>query len=181
MQIRKATESDLKDILSVGNKAFGETHGPEIACLVDDLLKDPTAKPILSLIAVDNDQAIGHVLFTKVDISNSDKPVSASILAPLAVLPIFQNQGVGGQLIKEGLKILSLAGVSLVFVLGHPDYYPRHGFIPAGVLGFEACYPIPDENADAWMVNELKPDIIGNVTGKVICPDTLNKPEHWRE
>ena len=76
---------------------------------------------------------------------------------------------------------MSETGVELVFVLGHPEYYPRHGFKPAGVHGFEAPYPIPDKHANAWMVQELHPGVIGNVNGKVICADMLNQPEHWRE
>jgi putative acetyltransferase len=76
---------------------------------------------------------------------------------------------------------LSESGVELVFVLGHPDYYPRYGFKPAGVLGYEAPYPIPDEQADAWMVQELRPGVIDSVSGKVICADVMNQPEHWRE
>lgn len=87
----------------------------------------------------------------------------------------------GGQLIKEGLSQLKKSGVDLVFVLGHPDYYPRYGFITAGVLGYEAPYPIPEEHADAWMVQELKNGIIGKVTGKIQCSEVLNQPEHWRE
>ena len=66
-------------------------------------------------------------------------------------------------------------------MLGYPEYYLRHGFKPAGSLGFEAPYPIPDKNADAWMVQALHPNVIGSVCGKVICADTLNKPEYWRE
>ena len=73
------------------------------------------------------------------------------------------------------------SGVQLVFVLGHPDYYPRSGFKPAGVLGYEAPYPIPAENADAWMVQELFSGIIGRVRGTVKCSDAMNQPEHWRE
>ncbi len=76
---------------------------------------------------------------------------------------------------------MSESGVELVFVLGHPDYYPRHGFKPAGALGFEAPYPIPDKNANAWMVQELRTGAIDSVSGKVICADALNQPEHWRE
>jgi predicted N-acetyltransferase YhbS len=72
-------------------------------------------------------------------------------------------------------------GVELVFVLGHPGYYPRFGFKPAGVLGFEAPYPIPEKHADAWMVRELRAGIIGSVRGKVVCADTLSRPEYWRE
>lgn len=181
MDIRKANNSDLKDVLSVETQAFGDEHGPEIAKLVSELLNDPTAKPILSLLAVDNNQAIGHILFTNASITDSEKPISASILAPLAILPDAQNQGIGGKLIKEGIKLLSKSGTDLVFVLGHPDYYPRYGFKPAGALGFEAPYPIPEKNAGAWMVQELHPAVIGKVAGRVICADVMNKPEYWRE
>jgi len=180
MEIRKSTESDLQDVLYVETQAFiGE--GPVIADLVRGLLCDPSAMPLLSLIAVNDGQAIGHILFTKAYFNPSLDSTSAVILAPLAVIPEAQSQGVGGKLIKEGLRLLSESGVDLVFVLGHPEYYPRHGFTPAGIQGFEAPYPIPEENAIAWMVQELRPGLIGSVSGKVKCANVLNQPEHWRE
>ena len=179
MQIREASTSDLNDVLFIEREAFG--HGKE-AGLVNDLLNDPTAKPVLSLLAFDNDRPVGHILFTKIRLQGAHPSPSMSILAPLAVLPDFQNQGIGGRLIDEGLRLLTESGVELVFVLGHPGYYPRHGFKqPAGALGFEAPFPIPDEHADAWMVKELRPNVIGRVSGKAVCADMLNKPEHWRE
>ena len=180
MEIRPTKESDLRDVLLVEKAAFGTEEGQEIADLVNDLLGDPSAMPILSLIAIKDNQVIGHILFTKA-IIDSNHSISAVILAPLAVIPAAQSQGVGGQLINEGLKCLSESGVDLVFVLGHPDYYPRHGFKPAGILGFDAPYPIQQEHADAWMVKELRFGVIGSVSGKVQCSDVLNQPEHWRE
>jgi putative acetyltransferase len=107
--------------------------------------------------------------------------LSVSILAPLAVIPSAQKKGVGGKLIEHGLEVLEKSGVDLVFVLGHPEYYPRHGFTPAGKLGFEAPYPIPSKDAAAWMIQELKDGIIGKYSGRVICSDALNKPEYWSE
>jgi len=182
LKIRNTTEADLETILMVEKKAFGEKQGPEIEQLVDDLLKDPTARPLLSLIAEDDGLPVGHVLFTQTQIEGSEASISSAILAPLAVVPEVQAQGVGGQLIKEGLRQLKEAGVDLAFVLGHPEYYPRHGFKPkAGALGFEATYPIPEKDAGAWMVQELRPEIIGSVQGKVICCDALNKPQYWVE
>jgi putative acetyltransferase len=180
LKIRPTKESDLHDVLLVEKAAFGTEEGQEIADLVNDLLGDPSAMPILSLIAIKDNQVIGHILFTKA-IIDSNHSISAVILAPLAVIPAAQSQGVGGQLINEGLKCLSESGVDLVFVLGHPDYYPRHGFKPAGILGFDAPYPIQQEHADAWMVKELRSGVIGSVSGKVQCSDVLNQPEHWRE
>jgi putative acetyltransferase len=181
LKIRKSIESNRSEIGNIHIQAFGKTKGPEIAELVHALFDDKTAMPILSLVAVENEQLVGHILFTGVTINPTTVPVSAQILAPLAILPDYQNQGVGAQLIQEGLRQLKKMGVTLVFVLGHPDYYPRSGFIPAGVLGYEAPYHIPEEHADAWMVKELCPGVIGRVKGKIACSDALDQPEHWRE
>lgn len=180
MKIRESLKSDLYDVLDVEKQAFGEDEGPVIVKLVTDLLSDPTAIPLLSLIAVKDERVAGHILFTNAYL-DSNNSITASILAPLAVVPDQQAQGVGGQLIQEGLKRLSDSGIELVFVLGHPGYYPRYGFKPAGILGFEAPYPIPERVAAAWMVQELRTGIICKITGKVICAHTLNRPEYWRE
>ena len=181
MKIRASIESDTREISSIHIKAFGEEKGSEIAGLVNDLFGDETAMPLLSLVALEAEKIIGHILFTKINVVQSAEPVSARILAPLAVHPDVQKRGVGGQLIKEGLEQLKRSDVELVFVLGHPDYYPRSGFIPAGAQGFEAPYPIPEEHAGAWMVQELCPGVIGRVKGKIHCAEVLNQPVHWRE
>ncbi len=177
MIIRKALDSDLDDVLSVEHAAFGSD---ECAELVQKLLGDDSAKPIVSLLAFQENKAVGHILFSKARLE-PNAPLSISILGPLAVVPNAQKQGIGGKLIENGLNIWSKSGVDLVFVLGHPTYYPRHGFKPAGNLGFEPSYPIPEKNADAWMVQELRPGVIGNFRGKVICADSLNEPQYWRE
>jgi predicted N-acetyltransferase YhbS len=181
LEIRRSIASDRREIETIHTIAFGNEKGPEIAELVNGLFEDETALPRLSLVAFENERLVGHILFTKVDIAMAETSVAARILAPLAILPEAQNKGVGQQLINDGLAWLQQAGVALVFVLGHPDYYPRCGFRPAGVLGFEAPYPIPAEVAGAWMVQELRTGIIGNIKGKVQCCKALDRPEHWRE
>ena len=181
LQVRKALESDNQSISDVVIAAFGDVEGQEISDLISDLLVDQSAKPLLSLVATANGNVIGHILFTNTQLKHSQRMVSSAILAPLSVHPEHQNKGIGGQLIKEGLKQLKAMGVELVFVLGHPGYYPKHGFSTAGIKGFDAPYPIPPENSDAWMVQELHPGIIGGVGGQVICADALNDPKYWRE
>ena len=181
MKIRVATESDRSEILNIHNQAFGKEKGPVISKLVNDLMDDETARPILSLVAVNDNKLIGHILYTKVTITQTVSSVSAQILAPLAVLPSFQKSGIGQRLINEGLKILQTAGTELVFVLGHPTYYPRCGFAPAGIQGFDAPYPIPEEHSAAWMVQAINGDALGNIKGKVRCSKALNEPQHWRE
>jgi putative acetyltransferase len=95
------------------------------------------------------DQPAGHILFTQARLLNSPREIAISFMAPLAVVPKFQRQGVGDSLVKSGLELLSNSGVELVFVVGHPSYYPRHGFAPAGKLGFETPYPILKIHASA--------------------------------
>ena len=136
MEIRKSIESDRKEILNVHNQAFGKEKGPEISKLVDDLFNDKTAIPILSLIAIENEKIIGHILYTKATITQTELSVSTQILAPLAILPDQQKKGIGEKLINEGIRQLKELGAELVFVLGHPSYYPRCGFSPAGEKGF---------------------------------------------
>ena len=178
ISIREAVESDLSDVLSIERAAFGEDEEAE---LVRQLLEDPSAEPILSLLAFQNDRPVGHILFTAARLSDSPHPASIALLAPLAVVPDAQKQGIGGKLIDRGLELLANSGVDLVFVLGHPEYYPRHGFKPAGCLGFEASYPIPDRHANAWMVRSLRSGVIGSARGKVMCADALDRPEYWIE
>lgn len=177
MNIRETTNLDIEDSLLVERAAF-KREGE--AMLTRDLLADPTAKPVLSLLAYNGAQPIGHILFTKATITTAPH-IKASMLAPLAVVPQYQKQGVGGALIKKGLQLQSQSGIELVFVLGHIEYYPKYGFTPAAKLGFEPTYPIPNEVADAWMVQALKPGIIGAVSGKVMGCDAMNRPENWRE
>jgi len=181
LKIRHSHKFDRFGIEQIHKAAFGKDKGAVIAELVNGLFDDKTAEPLLSLVAIRNETIVGHILFTKVNVRQSPTFVSASILAPLAVHPEAQATGVGGLLIKEGLSRLKKNGVNLVFVLGHPDYYPRSGFTPAGKLGFKAPYPIPEEHAGAWMVMELSSGIIGKAKGIVECSDVLNQPQHWRE
>jgi len=175
MIIRESKDSELHAIMEVNKAAFNSDMEPK---LVSDLLADPSAKPLLSLVAIKDDMIVGHVLFTKCSMDpNAD--ISIYILAPVSVLPCHQGKGIGGALIRRGLEILVTRGVDLVFVLGHPSYYPRFGFKPATSYGFDAPYPVAEEHQDAWMVQILNPRVVGYIKGKVICANPLNKPEYW--
>ena len=177
MIMRPALSSDLDAMLSVHRDAFDSTEEP---ALVKKLLGDPSAQPCLSLLALRDESVLGHILFSRAAVGGAPE-LSASILAPLAVVPDAQKQGLGGELIRHGLQLLSKSGVDLVFVLGYPEYYPRHGFQPAGALGFMAPYPIPEKNSDAWMVQALRSGVIGDYSGVVVCAEALDRPEYWRE
>lgn len=181
LEVRPSVDSDSSAISRVHLNAFGSAEGPEIVDLVSALLRDETAVPYLSIVAESGGRLAGHILFTAARLDSPGEAPHASILAPLGVLQRFQRQGVGSLLVNRGLELLVGQGVDLVFVLGHPAYYPRFGFEPAGRVGFAAPYPIPEENAEAWMVKALSPGAIERFAGTVECASVLNRPEHWTE
>lgn len=180
-KIRKTKAADYPSILDTVRAAFDEARSEEQenTDLVAHLLADPTAKPRLSLAAFFEDRVVGFILFTRVDLAPSEPGLSASILAPLAVHPAYQNRGIGSRLVEKGLEDLKQMDVDLVFVLGHPNYYPKFGFRPAGKEGLRPPFPIPEEHAEAWMVKELQPGSLTKTRGKVRCADVLQDPRYW--
>lgn len=180
LRLKETDSSDFKQIMQVEEQAFGNIKEAQLTA---DLLNDKTAEPLLSLLAFHENKAIGHILFTRVYMNamKTSQPL-LHILAPLAVISEYQKQGIGGILIKEGLKRLKEMGSEMVFVLGHMEYYPKYAFIQdAKKLGYTAPFSIPEEVKNAWMVQSLNPEGFVIKPGKVVCADTLNKEQHWRE
>lgn len=179
IDLRASTNADLKDIIAITTEAFRQA---KIAELTAALLRDKTARPVLSLLAFANGTAAGHILFTKVYVPHNLAAPLMHILAPLAVKPQFQRLGFGGQLINAGLKQLTNMGSKIVFVLGDPAYYQRYGFMPnAAQYGFAAPYPIPEKYRDCWMLQPLAARALNGVNGQLACANALNNPEYWRE
>lgn len=177
--IRITNQGDFNDIMEVEEQAFGSV---DEAKLTADLLSDITAEPTLSLLAFYNNEAVGHILFTRAYIGQKNCTPMTHILAPLAVKPKYQKMGIGGELINEGIRILENRGTEILFVLGHIEYYPKHGFIPdANKLGFPAPYEIPEDVKDAWMVQAIGDTDLKTFSGNVICAEMMDKPEYWRE
>jgi len=178
--IRETNNEDFDDIMLVEERAFGMKKEAELTA---DLLNDETASPVLSLLAFEGYKPVGYILFTRIYMEKIDpNQALMHILAPLAVTPEYQKQGIGGMLIKEGINKLKEMGSEMVFVLGHIGYYDRFGFtVDAKAIGYEAPYTIPEEFKDAWMVQALKTEKFHIPSGKIVCSNALNKEEHWRE
>ncbi len=172
--IRVAGGGDLDAVSRVERLAFS---GEDEAEIVKLLLADPSAQPSLSLLAFSDGEPVGHILFTHAALEPGGP--AAALLAPMAVVPAAQGQGVGGALIRAGLALQRERGVALVFVLGHPGYYPRHGFQPAMPLGLQPPYALSAEHAEAWMVAALAPDLLGAVTGRVVPAAVFRDPAAW--
>ena len=139
LRIRPETVGDQQAIRIVHEQAFDT---PNEAHLVDLLRK--AGKATVSLVAVQNESIVGHILFSPVTIENSSPNLVALGLAPLAVLPEFQNSGIGSKLVREGLKICISNGWDIVVVLGHPTYYPRFGFSKASNYKLTNEYGVDD-------------------------------------
>ena len=177
--LREVRSADAEAVAAVVEAAFGEAEGEEISRLVAELAVDPSARPCLALVSVEDGEVRGHVLFTPVAIEGADRRVRAMILSPLSVHPGRQRRGIGRALVEEGFRRLESQGVELVFVFGDPAYYGRFGFAPAAARGLDAPHPIPDAYAAAWMVRTLRPETAGDIHGRVRCADVLNDPRHW--
>jgi len=162
--IRPETTEDYAAIHEVNLLAFGQEIEPR---LVEALRESPDFIPELSLVAIEGGQVVGHILFSPMVIETKDGAVPALTLAPLAVRPEFQNQGIGSQLVRRGIERCRTLGHRIVVVVGHPTYYPRFGFSPARARGLEAPFPVPDE---AFMVLELAPGALDGVAGMIRFP-----------
>lgn len=158
MEIRAEGKQDQAAIHRLNVAAF---PGPEEAELVDRLRR--VARPFLSLVALEEDGVVGHILFTPVTLENSDG-LTLMGLAPMAVAPERQRQGIGSALVVAGLQRCRELGAGAVVVLGHPDYYPRFGFRPAVEFGLHSEYQVPNE---AFMALELEPAYLDGVDGLV--------------
>lgn len=156
ISVRLERASDLAQVRRVNELAFGQ---PLEADLVDRLRCSSDA---LSLVAED-EAVIGHILFTRVEIETPDKSLSGMGLAPMAVLPGRQRQGIGSLLVMRGIDILRQRGCPFVVVVGHPAYYPRFGFERASLHGLTSQWEgIPDA---AFMVLIIDATAMSGVTG----------------
>lgn len=161
LTVREEQPSERDAVFTVNRLAFGQE---EEARLVDALRACPEAQPTHSLIAVDNDRIVGHILFSAIMIETPTGAVDSLALAPMAVLPDCQKRGIGSQLVCKGLETCRDQGHKSVVVLGHPKYYPRFGFAPARSYGIRPRFDVPDE---AFMVLELEPGALTGVNGVV--------------
>jgi len=159
VSIRPETPKDADSIRYVNEQAFGQISEAAIV----DKLRNRNALTV-SLVATKENEVVGHIAFSPVTVESECSSFEAVALAPMAVLPSYQRKGIGYQLVRAGLKECRRLGHDIVVVLGHPDYYPRFGFVPGKQRGINCEFEIPDE---AWMILELKEGILGGRNGTV--------------
>ncbi len=158
MLVRNENEQDLVAIHAVNVSAF---ESPAEANLVDTLRKQ--AHPVVSLVAEDNKIVVGHIMFSPVSLSDHSG-LKIMGLAPMAVAPAHQKKGIGSALVRTGLEWCKELGFGAVVVLGHPEYYPRFGFMPTMRFGISCKYEALEE---AFMVVELQPGYLHGKSGTI--------------
>ena len=156
VSIRPEIPEDRDAVFRVNAAAFGADAE---ARLVNRLRVE--ADPFISLVAEMDGKIVGHICFSPVTLAGHPEAEIMG-LAPMAVLPEHQRQGIGTLLVRAGLDHCRVAGASAVIVLGHPGYYPRFGFVPASRFGITSEYDAPDE---AFMALELVPDSLTGSAG----------------
>jgi putative acetyltransferase len=169
MKIRAEKLQDVEAVRRVNVKAFGRESE---ANLVESLRGIAST---FSFVAVEFEQIVGHIFFSPVTIQGKCADDLLILgLAPVAVLPDYQRQGIGSLLIQHGLKECDRSCFKAVVVLGSPEYYLRFGFTPAKEKGLRCEYKVPDE---AFMVLELESGALKNCNGTVQYRSEFNQLE----
>ncbi|MFC1630013.1 GNAT family N-acetyltransferase [Patescibacteria group bacterium] len=166
INIRSENPEDYNTIYEINKQAFND----EIeAKLINIIRHSSNFIPNLSLVALKDNKIVGHILFSQARIKNKETERPILILAPIAVLPEFQKQGIGSLLVKRGLEVSQSLNYDIVALIGYPEFFSFFGFVSAKSNGLEVSLntAIPDE---AFMVYELKKDILSGVKGVVEFP-----------
>jgi len=164
MDIRSETENDWSAVYDLNVLAFDTKVE---ANLVNSLRK--CATPYISLVAKIEDEVVGHIMFTPVELTEYSS-VFIMGLAPMAVKENFRGVGVGSKLVASGIEACEKLGVGAIVVLGHANYYPRFGFKPASNFYLSCEYDVPDE---VFMALELMPGYLSSKSGVVKYHETF--------
>ncbi len=165
--IREETNKDINAVRDLTIAAFGQQNEAD---LIDTLRSK--AEHYVSLVAEQNKQVIGHILFTPVTLTENPAGISIAGLAPMAVSPEWQKSGIGSQLVDTGLLACIEAGYKAVVVLGHPAFYPKFGFKPSVGFSIKSEYEVPDE---VFMAKELIPGSLSGASGVIAYHSAFNQ------
>ena len=160
LTIRQEQPDDVAAVRAVNESAFGQ---PDEATIVDSIRA--ACPDSVSLVAVDGNQIVGHILFSPAFVSGENGYVQAMGLGPMAVAAERQRQGIGSLLVQAGIEAMRKRNCPFINVLGHPEYYPRFGFVPASRHGLSCQWEgVPDE---AFMVLILDEAAIAGISGTI--------------
>lgn len=156
LQIRTEKKEDGANVRVVNVSAFETTSEADLVAALHE-----QAHPIISLVADDRGDIVGHIMFSPVALTGHPE-LNIMGLAPMAVLPEHQRKNIGSSLVRAGLDACTKSGVGAVVVLGHPEYYRRFGFLPSAPFGIGCEYEVPE---DVFMVKELQQGYLRGAAG----------------
>ncbi|MEA5569617.1 N-acetyltransferase [Calothrix sp. UHCC 0171] len=145
MQIRAETTQDYLQIAEVNTLAFGRENE---ANLITEIRNSHFYIPELSLVAEIDNNIVAHLMFSYIHLIGEER-LRVLSLAPVAVTPEFQKQGIGSALIRNGLEKADAMGEALAIVLGYPLFYNRFGFVSSTIYGIKSPFDVPE---DVFMV-----------------------------
>ncbi len=157
--IRPERPEDAETFFQVLMASFGRLQE---AALVDSLRENRGM--LFSLVAISEGNLVGGVVFSPVTLEPTVDNLKLAGLAPLAVLPAYQGQGIGSGLVQIGLKQCQELGVDAVFLIGEPDFYARFGFVPASDFHLRCDFEVPLTH---WLVKEIRPQALSEISGLV--------------
>ncbi len=166
LTIRPEELKDYAKIVLINNLAFAQKNE---AKLIEKIRQSDRYIRELSLVAVLDNKVIGHIMFSYIDLI-AEEITKVLALAPVAVLPEYQKQGIGSLLVKTGLEIAEKLEAPMIIVLGHPKFYPRFGFELAVNYGIKSPFDVPN---DTFMVKFLAQNS-KNYRGKISYPSAFN-------
>jgi len=161
-------EPRLSLVAELGGELIGQTDSKTIGQTDSKTIGQTDSKTI----GQTDSKTIGHVLFTPITIQGVESDYPSLSLGPIAVIPDYQKDGIGGKLILEGHRIALELGYTSVILLGHPSYYPRFGYRTAELWGLTNPWGIHNE---AFMVIELVEGSLEGKAGLVIYPEAFNQ------
>jgi putative acetyltransferase len=167
VRIRFETPADYEAVHRVVADAFGRENE---ARLVDRLRETPGYVPELALVAEEDGNVVGHVMITYVSLDDDARGLLC--LAPLAVTPPRQKDGIGGALLRESAARADALGAPLIVLVGHPAYYPRFGYEPARPLGLEPPEGTHDAAFMALRLSKYDPAVRGRVAWPPVFDET---------
>ena len=122
--LRQETPHDEEAISDLYWAAFNRDNEAELVQALRNL--DGFQKK-LSIVSTYQQLLVGHILFTELTV-NADKSIRLTALSPMAVLPNYQKQGIGSELIRKGITHCRALNYDAILVLGESTYFKRFGF-----------------------------------------------------